>query len=1165
MLRLKRPRFLLSLLSGVCLTASVFAAPSTPAVFNILDTAVASHVEPLGANVGTVMGGTNYTTNQFMRGTGFEPGYDRWLRRIDSCGTNWFTWTSFGGVSEWELDSTGFGNGASVRVYRIVNSSGQPLAWATGGAMEDATGADHVVFVGEYHIPMPGGALPKGGWIADGGTGAGPFVNRVYLDSNVTLYRGDYMFMTFRKVQLVKSEINGRLYQYNANIESVGHLTRPTAWNAKLVAHPTPVPQAMLDEDPGETCLEIDPTDATTSSLGQYLFHAFDQGEGQWYGTLTPGAHYRCDVWLRQVGLGNGGHVRFCSNQSYSAISQTFNVPGTWQKFSYEFNGPNYPNTDAWHQMFALEITGPGQLWVDNWAVYQDDAVHEMRPFSPCSTGYNEYLRTIPPSGPKPSARFYPATFPSTAPMSRLLSNWAGSNIDFIYNLQPGIQITIPHCLYWCFKSGNSPETRIVPYFTLRVEDMEADWKALVEYLGVPYDSTVDSPASKPWAYMRFKQRGIGTPWTDEFREIIIEYGNESWHNGAGGYGWYGFSRASWVWAGGTEYGLFAHYMFDQQVGGMPWWTQYNLGSKIKFALNGGYMIGTTPQYGDNSVRLTTGAVKYVTHANYVGPKWETGDTPDSIFNDDGMQRTLVAADPDFKANYLAMHAKYRDDAKALGVNYNLIVYEGGPSGYTVGGGSATVKEVSEEYGKSMGMAVAAMDSWLYSSYVGYKFQNYLGYGCGTGWSSHTQVPQGGFRQHCGWMAMALRNNYARGDRMLRTNFTTVPTYQDTVVCDSAIPLVAVYALANTQKSLYSVFVLSRKLAGTHNNATNFGDGFSPVTLNLPFTQRPQAIYLYRLARRDGSWTDATLNNRDSLRVVIRCDTINPANWAQAFVLNASTGADARGLPPANIFMYLFALDTTAISVQGADLVGMFARASQEQGPAVTPQGLRFGQASQPGASAQTASAAERALYPKVVGPQVVSGTMGSPTLSYIADEPATSALMQKNAEPVAVAPRLAAPGGQVQPVAEPQARSTGAPLPQSLAVTSVSASSFSRGHRPINTLDRSAATRWTPSAGGYQWIAYDLGQVKDVAAAAGVWYRRDKASASVVVTTSTDGVNWALAWRGLLEGRGTQRMTCSFASRQARYVRVSVDSGEPVSFAEVGIYAQAQDAVALK
>ena len=71
----------------------------------------------------------------------------------------------------------------------------------------------------------------------------------------------------------------------------------------------------------------------------------------------------------------------------------------------------------------------------------------------------------------------------------------------------------------------------------------EQDWLGLVEYLAAPYDPKADSPRSKPWAYKRYRQRGIGTPWTDEFANIVIEFGNETWHNGHFE-DWLGFSTA---------------------------------------------------------------------------------------------------------------------------------------------------------------------------------------------------------------------------------------------------------------------------------------------------------------------------------------------------------------------------------------------------------------------------------------------------------------------------------------------------------------------------------------------------------------------------------------------------------------------------------------------
>lgn len=1121
--------------AALCVASAVtlcVAAPTTPAVIQVADSVVAYGVEPLGANVGEVMGGTNYSTNQFIHGGGFEPAYLKYLRRVDRFGTNWIEWDGDGGVHAWDQCSTGFGNGATVRIYRVVNASDQPLAWSTGGDMSNPTGADHVVLVGEFTVPMPGGSLPQGGWIAQGSGGA---TNRVYLDRNATIHRGDYAFISIKKLQLKKSEINGRLYQYNSNIESVGLTNMPSGWTAKLVAHPGTKPQAFIDEDPGESCLEVTAASGTRD-ISQYLFHAYDNGEGQWYGALTPGAQYKVDVWLRQDGLANSGRVRFASNQSYSSISQTWTVTSAWQKFSYEFTGPAYPNSDAWHHVFLLEATGPGKLYVDNWVVYQNDAAHENRPFSPCTLGFNEYMRTITPLGPKPTARFYPTTFPTTSPMERLLSNWASSDLDFIYNLRPGLDVTIPHCLHWAYRSGATPETRIVPYFTLRVENSESEWKALVEYLGVPYDPVSDSPQSKPWAYMRYKQRGTGVPWTDEFREIIVEYGNESWHNGAGGYGWYGFGAPSFVWGGGVEYGLFARYMFDEQVAAMPAWSQYSLGSKIKFALNGGYMVGAN-EYGEVSVRKTRGAVKYLTHANYVGPKWETGDPQNGSFDNDGIQRTLVAADPEFKSGYLAKHAQFRDEAKALGVNYDLVIYEGGPSGYYVSGATDQQKEIAEQYGKSVAMAVAALDAWMYSGVVGYKHQNYLGYGCGGGWSSHTQAVQGGFRQHCGWMAMAMRNNHARGDRLVKTTFSSTPTFNDAAVSDSSIPLISAYTLSNPEKTVYSVFLLSRKLGGTHNNGVNFGDGFTPVTINLPFTQRPQAIYLHRLARRNGTWTDPTLSNRDSLRVVIKTDTISPAAWNQSFVVNASTGADSRGLPPGNIFLYVFAIDTTALSVSarrgGVDLTGAGIAATGVAASAFSSQ-TSAAPVSSRGADA-VAAGHQSVTQSVVYQPQVAPSHEMAPVVGALT--PAAASGMR----PVIGQSEFGAKitRGESRARARSMKWARGGMHP----VAAVRASTGSGKAIAEATLDGDLRSRWAPSADGAQWLEYDLGVPRTLDRVSVVWYSRKPTTVRAQVMVSVDGSVWAEAGEHMFDGRGTRTSEIPFETTVARYVKVVLDA----------------------
>ena len=54
--------------------------------------------EPIGANLTTIAGGTNFATNNFIDGSGFEPAINRYLVRVERFGTNWIEWDSGGGV-----------------------------------------------------------------------------------------------------------------------------------------------------------------------------------------------------------------------------------------------------------------------------------------------------------------------------------------------------------------------------------------------------------------------------------------------------------------------------------------------------------------------------------------------------------------------------------------------------------------------------------------------------------------------------------------------------------------------------------------------------------------------------------------------------------------------------------------------------------------------------------------------------------------------------------------------------------------------------------------------------------------------------------------------------------------------------------------------------------
>ena len=182
-----------------------------------------------------------------------------------------------------------------------------------------------------------------------------------------------------------------------------------------------------------------------------------------------------------------------------------------------------------------------------------------------------------------------------------------------------------------------------------------------------------------------------------------------------------------------------------------------------------------------------------------------------------------------------------RDCRIALGKaghDYDCVAYEGGPSGYTFDATPAEA-EAQEQYGKSLAMGVAALDAWLGSYEKGWTYQNYLGYGQGKWWSSHTLFYDG-FRPCPGWLAMTLRNRYAAGD-MLQVEAGSMPVLRHR---KETYPLIKCGALRDGRR--WSVFVLSRKLDAQY-DGQDLGDGYTPVTLHLPF-KKAGKIMLHKLA-----------------------------------------------------------------------------------------------------------------------------------------------------------------------------------------------------------------------------------------------------------------------------------------------------------------------------
>jgi hypothetical protein len=174
----------------------------------------------------------------------------------------------------------------------------------------------------------------------------------------------------------------------------------------------------------------------------------------------------------------------------------------------------------------------------------------------------------------------------------------------------------------------------------------------------------------------------------------------------------------------------------------------------------------------------------------------------------------------------------------------------------------------------------------------GWTYQNFLGYGQGLYWNSHTPLWDG-FRPSPGWQALALRNRFARGD-LMAVEEHSVPTIR----WDKRVyPLVGAYALRDGSR--WSVIVVSRKLDGRH-DGIDFGDGATPVTLRLPF-QAAKKIILHKLTG------DPRDSNREKLTIAPQTQDIAAGSLSNGtLVINAGTGGRQNGLPPGSILLFVF-------------------------------------------------------------------------------------------------------------------------------------------------------------------------------------------------------------------------------------------------------------------
>ena len=649
--------------------------------------------------------------------------------------------------------------------------------------------------------------------------------------------------------------------------------SRNHTWS--LVPHPEPIPAELSAAERGRTCLEVTMSGAEEVKLYQYNYASAAQN---WYPVLTPGRTYVVEFWAQEKDMANP-KVHFGVSTVYEKSIQTdFSLSGDWKKFTYEFVPEGeFPRENEMVGTMSLTFTGPGKLWLDCWRIYPKDPGYMSVPraeIDDLRASGMAFLRTH----------------------GLIKSGWSYT-LDDLTNL-PGVK----------GPSGNSSgvqpstlfsllsflkEAKVNPWLQIEMSLSEEEWKGLVEYLAAPYDPAKDTPKTKPWAYKRYSM-GQEKPWTDEFSKFLFEVSNETWNPmfSPWNFPWQKMTDAATgrIYAGGELTGLTTSYILDQMKQS-PYWPA--LGPKLESVV-GGWGI----ELGDNG--FGQAAVKVapeITHnlvANYNGG-WDEGAAP-AAANDDGFRLALTVAPQHISLTTREL-AETRDRLAAQGVHYKIGTYEAGP-GYSLP--STVTKDQMESESqvmKSLAAGTGTLDCFLDGAQQGMVLQNFFTYRRNrTFWTSHAELRNGG-QAYPSWQALTLYNNFGQGD-FLVTCVNSMPTDSlpgtKTRKPMKAAPMVGVYATRNNDR--YTVFVLSRKMDKFPYPGD---DGFTPVTLNLPFT-KAKKITLHTI---DG---DPRANNLDAENIKVRTREIPPRVFDQKFVLNAARGADVRGLPPAAVLADVF-------------------------------------------------------------------------------------------------------------------------------------------------------------------------------------------------------------------------------------------------------------------
>lgn len=507
---------------------------------------------------------------------------------------------------------------------------------------------------------------------------------------------------------------------------------------------------------------------------------------------LREGRPYEVCLWLKQEGMEIGDvEVRIASLKT-----EKIEVGTDWQEYTISFTG-GPPGSGA--ERFDLGTAEAGNLLIGG------VSIRELGE-TPPGAFYPEVVEALKWFRP---AHLRLWTLQENRGFGVRLDDALGppreSTMVFreLRGARPGSVVGLHRELELCAEVGADP------WIIVSVMFSEEELTNLIEYLAGP----ADTPYGK-------KRAGWGRekPWTEQFKRIIIEPGNEVWN---------GMFAPQQMAGRPKQYGALSEHMF-QTIKQSPYYQD----GKYVFLVNGWIAQPGRGGFGYQALEHAPSAEGYDI-AYYTGG-WDAvgvmkADSPtESWMNALNYSRRMLL--PRSKEAIEAARMLGRERGRPASV----WVYEAGP-GYTLPG-PGKFNRAEQEEGKSLGHAINNLDSFMGNLRAGLGEQSFFMFKNGHYWASHsrTWVP------HAAWLALGLRNRELRGDlitaraeemvtidlpeteaetvdqsnsadRNLRT-FPAVPN----------LPLVDCYPFKDGDR--YSFMLVSRRL-----------DGPTPVTLKLPF------------------------------------------------------------------------------------------------------------------------------------------------------------------------------------------------------------------------------------------------------------------------------------------------------------------------------------------